>query len=137
MIIRVKNLRLRAIVGINPWERTEKQSVIVNAEIEFDGDAASRSDDIGDTIDYRNISRRLTDYVENSQCQLLETLAGNLLRLIMEEPRVQSARVEVDKPNALRSADSTSIEVSAVRHGDPACAGSGQSSWRGDVAKQV
>jgi D-erythro-7,8-dihydroneopterin triphosphate epimerase len=125
MIIRVKNLRLRAIIGVNPWERTEKQSVIINAEIEFDGSAAQTSDDINSTIDYRSISKNLTDHVENSQYQLIETLAGNLLDLIMEEPRVKRARVEVDKPNAIKSADSTSVEVSAVRCSDGASFGTG------------
>ena len=115
MIIRFKNLRLRAIIGVNPWERNEKQSVIINAELEFDGERASQSDDLNDTIDYRLISKRIIEHVENSQYQLIEALAGNLLRLIMEEPRVIRARLEVDKPNAVRSADSTSVEVSATR----------------------
>ncbi len=115
MIIRIKNLRLRAIIGVNPWERVEKQAIIVNAEVEFDGATAVRSDHISDTIDYRTISQRLTDYTENSQCQLLESLAGNLLKVIMEEPRIQRARIEVDKPKALHSSDSTSVEVSAAR----------------------
>jgi D-erythro-7,8-dihydroneopterin triphosphate epimerase len=115
MIIRVKNLRLRAIIGVNPWERTEKQSVIVNAELEFDGTSASQSDDLNDTIDYRVISKNLIDHVENSQYQTIEALAGNLLKIVMSESRVTRARVEVDKPNAIISADSTSVEVSASR----------------------
>ena len=115
MIIRVKNLRLRALIGVNPWERTEKQAVVVNAELEFDGSAAVLSDDIKETIDYRTISKRIIDHVEASEYQLIEALAGNLLRIAMEDPRVTRARVEVDKPNAIKSADSTSVEVSAVR----------------------
>jgi FolB domain-containing protein len=115
MIIRLKNLRLRTIIGVNPWERTEKQAVIVSVEVEFDGSRAAISDKLEDTIDYRFISNRIIEHVENSQYELIEALAGNLLRIIMEEPRIMRARVEVDKPNAIRSADSTSVEVSAVR----------------------
>lgn len=115
MIIKVKNLRLRAIIGVNPWERVEKQSVVVNIEVEFDGDAAAASDDLKDTIDYRTITKNVIEFVENSQYQLIEALAGNLLKIIMEEPRIKRSRVEVDKPNATRSGDSISVEVSAVR----------------------
>lgn len=115
MIIRVKNLHLRALIGVNDWERTERQAVIVNAEIEFDGEAAIASDHIDDTIDYRSISKKLIEHTENSHYELIEALAGNLLKLIMEEPRIQRARIEVDKPNAIRSAESTSVEVMASR----------------------
>lgn len=115
MIIRIKNLRLRALIGVNDWERTERQAVTVNAEVEFDGSAASISDRLEDTIDYRGISRRIIEHVETSQYQLIEALAGNLLKILLDDPRITAAKVEVDKPNAIRSADSTSVEVSGVR----------------------
>lgn len=89
--------------------------MIVNAELEFDGSRAAVSDKLEDTIDYRTISRRLIEHTEESEYQLIEALAANLLKVCFEDPRVTRARVEVDKPNATRSADSTSIEVEGVR----------------------
>jgi D-erythro-7,8-dihydroneopterin triphosphate epimerase len=115
VIIRIKNLRLRAIIGVNPWEKTEPQSLIINAELEFDGSRAAQSDKLEDTIDYRQISRKIIQHVESTQYELIEALAGNLLSISMEDARVQRARIEVDKPNAIRSADSTSVEVSGAR----------------------
>jgi D-erythro-7,8-dihydroneopterin triphosphate epimerase len=115
VIIRIKNLRLRAIIGVNEWERKERQAVIVNAELQFDGARAIVSDNLEDTIDYRTISRRLIEHTENSEYLLIEALAGNLLKVCLDDPRVERARIEVDKPNATRSADSTSIEVEGVR----------------------
>ena len=115
MIIRLKNLRLRALIGVNAWERVEPQAVIINVEVEFDATSAILSDNVADTIDYRTLSKNIIDHVEKSQYQLIEALAGNLLKLIMDESKVTRARVEVDKPNAITSADSTSVEVTAVR----------------------
>lgn len=115
MIIRLKNLRLRTIIGVNEWERKERQAVIVNAEVEFDGAAAALSDAIEDTLDYRTISKRLIEVTEQSSYQLIEALAARLLNVCFEDVRVYRARIEVDKPNAVRSADSTSVEVSGVR----------------------
>lgn len=116
MIIRVKNLRLRTIIGVNPWEKTEPQAIIVNVEIEFDGSRAAVSDNLEDTIDYRQISRKIIEHVETTRYELIEALAGHLLEVAMEDTRVTRARIEVDKPNAIRSADSTSVEVSGVRN---------------------
>lgn len=115
MIIRIKNLRLRTILGLNPWEKLEAQSIIINVELEFDGSRCAISDNIDDTIDYRAIAKAIINHVETNTYELIEALAGNLLELIMKNPRVQRVRLEIDKPKALSSADSTSVEVTAVR----------------------
>ena|SRR3989338_7432688 len=110
MIARIKNLRLRTIIGIFDWERTEKQDVIINAEIEFDGAKAANSDDIKDTVDYKTMNKKIIEAVESSKFFLLEKLADTILKIIMEDRKVIKAKVEVDKPGALRFADSVSIE---------------------------
>jgi D-erythro-7,8-dihydroneopterin triphosphate epimerase len=115
MIIRIKNLRLRAVVGVNPWERTEAQAVIINLEAEFNGQAAAVSDKLQDTIDYRTISKKVIELVEKSDYQLIETLAGHILGTVMEDQRIYRAKVEVDKPSAIKSADSTSVELEIGR----------------------
>jgi D-erythro-7,8-dihydroneopterin triphosphate epimerase len=115
VIIRIKNLRLRALIGVNEWERKERQAVIINTEVEFDGSLASETDALLQTIDYRSISRKMIEFVEASNFELIEALAGGLLKICFEDGRVYRARVEVDKPNAIRSADSASVEVSGVR----------------------
>ena len=112
MIIRIKNLRLRTIIGIYDWERTELQDVIINAEIEFDGAKATSSDNIQDTIDYKTINKKIIEMVESSKFFLLEKLADTILKIIMEDKKVIKAKVEVDKPGALRFTDSVSIECS-------------------------
>src|SRR5262245_26451865 len=109
MIIRIKNLRLRTINGIYDWEREHKQDFIINATIEFDGNKASQTDRIEDTVDYKRINKRIIELVESSQYFLLEKLADAILQNIMEDPRVLKAHVEVDKPHALRFADSVSV----------------------------
>jgi len=115
MIIRIKNLRLRTIVGIENWERKHKQDVIVNIEIEYDGTRAAETDDIMDTVNYKTIKQQIIKVVEESRYQLLDKLGNEIARIIMEEKRIHRARVEVDKPRALRFADSVSVEVTAER----------------------
>lgn len=115
MIIRIQDLRLRAIIGIYDWERTEKQDVVINIELEFDGTKASQSDQIDDTVDYKTLTKRIIQHVEDSQFFLVEKLADSILNIVMDAPLVQRASVIVDKPQALRFADSVSIECTASR----------------------
>ncbi len=115
MIIRIKNLRLRAIVGVNEWERTRPQEIIVNIAIEADGSRPAVSDDLRDAIDYSAIKRTLMERVERTNFFLLEKLAAFMLDLIMEDPRITWAQVEIDKPHALRFADSVSVTMDRQR----------------------
>jgi D-erythro-7,8-dihydroneopterin triphosphate epimerase len=115
MLIRIKNLRLRTIVGINDWERNNFQDIILNIEIELDGTRVIETDDIKDTVDYKLLKRSILQEVEESRFYLLDKLAGHILRLIMENEKVHYAKVEVDKPHALRFADSVSVTCSSRR----------------------
>jgi len=115
MKIKIKNLRLRTIVGIHAWEQKTKQDIVINIRLEFDGSQVSETEDIKDTIDYKSLKKRIIKQVENSRFFLLEKLASTILDIVMNNPRVCRATVEVDKPQALRFADSVSVECSAER----------------------
>jgi D-erythro-7,8-dihydroneopterin triphosphate epimerase len=115
MIIRIKNLRLRTVVGIQHWERKQPQDVVINVEMEFDGNTAAESDSIDDTIDYKAVKREIIKEVENARYYLLDRLASQILKVIMKEEKVRRATVEVDKPQALRFADSVSVVCSSEK----------------------
>ena len=115
MVIRIKNLRLRTIIGTNDWERDNLQDVIINLEVEFDGSQVAETDRLDDTIDYKELKRRIIEVVEGSRFYLLDKLASHILRIVMEDKKIQRATVEVDKPHALRYADSVSVCCSAER----------------------
>ena len=109
--IRITNLKLRAIIGIYDWEREHKQDVIINITMDFDAAKACASDAIEDTLDYKTITKRIITEVEASDFFLLEKLTQFILDIVMDYSLVQEATVRVDKPFALRFADSVSIEL--------------------------
>lgn len=113
--IKIKNLRLRTIIGVYDWEREEKQDVIINTELAYDSLPARAEDRIEAALDYKLITKEIIAAVEASQFFLLEKLADHILQLIMSHSEVVAATVEVDKPGALRFADSVSVTLSAKR----------------------
>ncbi len=115
MIIRIKNLRLRTLIGINEWEKKVEQDVVINIEIMFDGTNAARTDKIDDAINYRTITKKIIKEVVESRFSLLESLAQHLVDIVMEDSRIRKATVEIDKPHALRYTDSVSVVTSAER----------------------
>jgi len=115
VIIKIENLRLRTVVGIFEWEKKIKQDVVINVEIEFDGREAVEKDDISFTVDYKSITKRIISEIEGRSFNLIERIAGDVVKIILEDRRVERATVRVDKPGALRFADSVSVIHSESR----------------------
>ncbi len=114
--IRIKNLLIRTYIGFNPEELINKQDVIINMEIEAEisKDAMTKDEPV-DIFDYKTITKKVISHVQEGRFKLLEVLTQNILDLIMEDEKVKWARVEVDKPHALRFAESVSIEMEAKK----------------------
>ena len=113
--IHIKNLRLRTIIGCNESERNNLQDIIINIKIDYNASKAAKSDTLDDALNYRTMTKKIINLVENSKFHLLEKLGTKVLSLIMEDPVVNKAVVEIDKPQALRFTDSVSITFQAQR----------------------
>lgn len=115
-LIRVKNLLLRTYIGFNPDELANKQDVVINIEIEAEiPEEALLADEPDGIYNYKTITKQVIELVQDNRFKLLEVLTKNILDLIMLDQRVSQARVEVDKPHALRFAESVSFEMKAKR----------------------
>ncbi|MCU4675700.1 dihydroneopterin triphosphate 2'-epimerase [Catenovulum sp. 2E275] len=110
--IKIKNLRLRTYIGIKQDEIQNKQDVIINVTIHYSADNATNSDNMDDALNYRSITKRIIALVENNKFHLLEKLTNDILDIACEHSWVEFAEVEVDKPHALRFADSVSLSLS-------------------------
>jgi FolB domain-containing protein len=111
----IRDLLLRGIIGINPDERVNKQDILINVVIYADIRPAAASDHIDDAVNYKSITKRIISHVEASSDQLVEKLVTDLARLILSEYPVERVQVRVEKPGALRFAESVGIEIDRTR----------------------
>ena len=110
-VIRITNLRLRTFIGFNPEERSKQQDIVINVEIHHRAKAAALQDDVSQALDYKVISKAIIRHVEADRFLLLEKLVSDLLEICTRDPAVTRALVTVDKPHALRFADSVSLTL--------------------------
>lgn len=110
-IIRVTNLRLRTYIGFNPDEREKLQDVVINLEIHYPAVHAALCDDVESALNYKTITKAIIHHVEEGRFLLLEKLVADVLDLCTEHPWVTYASVTIDKPHALRFADSVSLTL--------------------------
>ncbi len=113
----VKSLKASTIIGIYEWEKNTQQTVLIDLEMMTDIRQAAISDDIKDTLNYKSISKRLVDYIESSQFELVETLAENISALLLQEFHIEHVKLTLHKPGALSDAEDVGITIERFKNG--------------------
>jgi dihydroneopterin aldolase len=107
----VTALTTECIVGIWDWERKVKQTVVVDLEMACDVRKAALSDHIEDTVDYKQVSKRVLSFISESQFQLVEALTEHIARIIVTEFAVPWVRVRLNKQGAIRNSRDVGIVI--------------------------
>ncbi|MCH2297687.1 MAG: dihydroneopterin aldolase [SAR324 cluster bacterium] len=120
-VIRVKDLSLRTFIGFKPHEKKHKQDVLIQLEVEVETSMVEHNDDYqaDGFYDYRSMTKSVIKFVEESRFDLLEALTRKVLDEIMSNPLVKKAKVEIEKPHALRYSRTVSVEMSSERSDAP------------------
>lgn len=115
----IEGLEIEALIGIYDWERRIRQPLVFDIEMAFDNTVPAASDAIGDTLNYKAVSKRVIEYVSHSDFGLVETLAERVAALILAEFGVAQVRLRLGKPGAVRGARTVGVEI-LRRRAEPA-----------------
>ena len=110
-IIYLHDLKIECIIGIWEWERRIKQTIILDLDMAADIRRAASTDKIEDTLNYKAVSKRLIEFVGNSQFQLVETLAEKVAEILLTEFKLPWVRVRVNKKGAVRGATGVGVII--------------------------
>ncbi|MFP5254669.1 MAG: dihydroneopterin aldolase [Acidimicrobiia bacterium] len=111
--IELRGLRLAAVVGVLPHERTTAQPLELDLDVVVDLAAAGASDDLADTVDYGALCEAVDDTVSRSRYGLLEALAEAVAATVLDQDvRITEAVVAVRK---LRPPVAQHLDTSGVR----------------------
>ena len=119
----LSGLTTECIIGIWDWERRVRQKVVVDIEMAADIRRAAATDSIDDTLDYKRVSKRLQQFIEQSQFQLVETLTERIAELVIREFDVAWVRVRLNKQGAIRGSRDVGIQIERRREDFAADAG--------------
>lgn len=110
-IVFLRDLRIETVIGVYDWEREVKQTVVLDVDMSADIAKAAASDQIDDTLDYKSVAKRLLEFVEQSEFQLVETLAEQCARIIREEFGVAWVRLTLNKIGAVSNARDVGVII--------------------------
>jgi dihydroneopterin aldolase len=107
----LNDLRIKAIVGIWDWERKLRQTISIDLQMGADIRKAAATDNIEDTLDYKQVAKRIQQFVEDSEFRLVETLAENIARVALSEFDIPWITVRVNKPGAIRGSRDVGVII--------------------------
>ncbi|MEL6299235.1 MAG: dihydroneopterin aldolase [Pseudomonadota bacterium] len=107
----VSELEVVASIGVYEHEHRYVQRVIVSLELDVTDDYDGRTDHLGDVYDYDEAIRAVHLTLDEDHINLIETAAERIAQRCLENPRVQTIKVRIEKPDVLTSCRSVGIEI--------------------------
>ena len=116
-IVYLKDLRIDTIIGIYDWERKTRQTVILDIEMGTDVKKAASTDAIEDALNYKDVAKKIIAFVENSEYQLVETLAENIAEILIKDFGVPWLRLQINKQGAVRGVRDVGVIIERGKPG--------------------
>jgi len=107
----IEGLQIDTLIGIYDWERRIRQQLVFDIEMAFDNRVPAATDDITLTLNYKDVSKRLMEFVSQSSFGLVETLAERCAQIILDEFNVSKVRLKLSKPGAVRGAHAVGVMI--------------------------
>ncbi|HLL11151.1 MAG TPA: dihydroneopterin aldolase [Rubrivivax sp.] len=103
-------------IGVHDFEKTGEQRVLINVDLFVPLAVSTPKDDkLSEVLDYDFIRRTVKDRVARGHIHLQETLADDLLALMLAHPHVRAARVSTAKPDVYPDCAAVGVEVFGIK----------------------
>lgn len=102
-------------LGVSSKERSEKQKVFINVELFLDIKKAAETDNIEDTVNYSEVRDLIKNLVEAREYKLIETMAENIAKDILNKFSFEKVIVRLKKPKALANKNVKYVAIEIIR----------------------
>ena len=99
--VSVRDLRVRAVIGVHAWEREIEQTLLVSVDMvpeTADVRKAAASDDLADALDYSAVAETIAAVLREGRFRLIETAAERVAERLLADFPLSWLRLELRKP---------------------------------------
>ena len=111
----IKDFIIEEIIGIHEHEKIRKQKIKFNIVIDVERNTLPNEEDIKSIIDYEKITNKLENLTKKKKYNFLESLAEDSFEEIFKDKRINSVTIKIEKPEAIKNAESVGVEVFKTR----------------------
>jgi dihydroneopterin aldolase len=103
-------------IGVHDFEKRGEQRVLINVDLFVTlAETTPHADKLDEVVDYDFIRRSIGERVKRGHIHLQETLADDVLQLMLAHPKVKAARVSTEKPDVYPDCDAVGCEVFGLK----------------------
>ncbi|MDP2560741.1 dihydroneopterin aldolase [Psychrobium sp. 1_MG-2023] len=110
-LVFIKQLTVETTIGAYDWEKTIKQTLLLDIEMAWDNTAPAEHDDLTKALDYATVSQRLTTWLSEQKIELIETVAERVAAILLDEFAITWLRLTVHKPDAVSNAAGVGVTI--------------------------
>jgi len=107
----IKDFTIYEIIGIHQNEKIIKQKIIFNIVINVNQNIFPDENNLASIVDYEKITNKLKNLAKNKKYNFLESLAEDSFKEIFSDKRINSAKIKIEKPDAIANTQSVGVEV--------------------------
>ncbi len=112
----LRDYEVHVNIGVHDFEKQGEQRVLFNVDLYVPLSLSTpKADELHEVVDYDFIRRTIIARVAHGHVHLQETLADDVLRLMLGHPRVRAARVSTEKPDVYPDCDAVGVEVFGLK----------------------
>ena len=111
----IKDFIIEEIIGIHEKEKIKKQKIKFNIVLDVNKNSIPDEKDIKSIVDYEKITNKLENLTKSKKYNFLESLAEDSFKEIFEDKRINSAKIKIEKPEAIKNAKSVGVEIFKTR----------------------
>lgn len=110
-LVYIRELEVETVIGIYDWEREIRQRINLDLEMGTDIRQAANTEDVDNTLNYKSVSDRLIEFIEQSEFLLIETMAEQVAEIVLHEFSVKWLRLRLGKPGAVPQAADVGVII--------------------------
>ena len=111
----IKDFIIEEIIGFHESENIKKQKIQFNVVLDIDHRTIPNEKNEKSIVNYEKITKKLEKLVKNKKYNFLESLAEDSFEEIFKDKRINSVKIKIEKPDAIKTANSVGVEVFKTR----------------------
>lgn len=111
----IRDLVLPCSIGVYRHERVGTQRVRINIDLAVREGTEPLNDNLANVVCYEDVADGIRALVGRGHVNLVETLAEDIATLCLEDLRILSVRVRIEKLDVFPDAKSVGVEIERIR----------------------
>lgn len=112
----LRNYEVLINIGVHEFEKKGEQRILINVDLFIPlAMSTPEHDQLQEVVDYDFIRSTIARRMAQGHIHLQETLCDDVLKAMLEHPKVRAARVSTEKPDVYPDCDSVGVEVFRVK----------------------